>query len=96
MTWHKVDKYVPMELPVTTYKRGERKRPRVFKMDELDGFYVDKDLNRTLHITFEKEDIIVIDVYDTVQAAYKPVGETLGIMELNLSTGKVKCYREGR
>ncbi len=50
----------------------------------------------TVHITFEKKEIIVIDIYDTAQAAHKPVGETIGIIELNLDTGEAKFFRDGR
>ena len=85
-----------MESPVVTYNRGNKNKPRVFKIDELDGFYVDKNLNRTVHMTFEEEDVVIIDIYDTVQAAYEPVGEILGIVELNIRTGKAKYFREGR
>ena len=73
-----------------------KKEPRIFPIDELDGFYIDKKLNRCIHITFEREDVIIIDIYDTVEAAYKPTGNTLGIIELNLKTGKAKFYKEGR
>ncbi len=96
MTWHKVDKYIPMEPSVATYRRGEKKGSRVFRMGGLDGFYVDNELDRTVHITFEKKEIIVIDIYDTAQAAHKPVGETIGIIELNLDTGEAKFFRDGR
>ena len=96
MTRHKIDKYVPMTSSVATYRRGEKKSSRVFKMSELDGFYVDNGLNRTVHITFEERNVIVIDIYDTAQAAYKPVGEAIGIIELNLDTGRANFFREGR
>lgn len=96
MTWHKVDKYIPMAPSVATYRRGEKKGSRVFRMGELDGFYVDNELDRTVHITFEKKEVIVIDIYDTARAAHKPVGETIGIIELNLDTGEAKFFRDGR
>lgn len=96
MKWHKIDKYVPMKVPVATYKRREKVRPRVFEMGELDGFYVDNELDRTVHITFEEEDVIVIDIYNTARAAIAPVGETLRIIELNLNTGKANLFKKGR
>lgn len=76
-------------------KRGESNR-RVFEMGEMDGFYVDSKMDRTVHITFEKKDTVVIDIYDTARAAIAPVGETLEIIKLNLKTGKAKFFKEGR
>lgn len=76
-------------------KKGESDG-RVFEMGELDGFYVSSKIDRAVHITFEKKDVIVIDIYDTATAAIAPVGETLGIIELNLKTGKAKFFKEGR
>ena len=96
MTWHKIDKYIPMRSSVATYRRGENDGSRIFRMSELDGFYVDGKLDRTVHITFEEEDVIVIDIYDTAQAAYNPVGEAIGIIELNLNTGGANFFKEGR
>ncbi len=99
MMQHKVNKYIPEKstlFPVATYKRGEKKRPRIFEIGELDGFYVDTQLDRTLHITFEEKDVIVIDIYNTAQAAYSEAGEVMGIIELNLRTGKTKFFTEGR
>ena len=68
--------------------------PRVFDINELDGFYVDKGSNKTVHITFEKEDVLVIDIYDTVEAARRPVGEVLDIIEIDLKTGKMRRREE--
>ena len=96
MEWRKVDKYVPMRSPVLAYKRGEKRRQRVFSIEELDGFYVDNKLDRTVHITFEEEDVIVVDVYNTAQSAYNDAGEVIGIIEVNIRTGKAKFFTEGR
>jgi len=96
MTWHKVDKYIPMKPSVAAYQRGGGKGSRVFETGELDGFYVDKELDRAVHITFEQREVIVIDIYNTAQAAHEPVGETLGIIEFNLDTGEAKFFRDGR
>jgi hypothetical protein len=96
MSRHKVDNYVSLKAPVTTYKRGRKKRPRVFNINELDGFYVDNRMDRTVHITFEEEDVIIIDIYDTAQAAYDNKGEVVGIIEVNIRTGKAKFFTEGR
>lgn len=94
MNWHKVDKYIP--IPVLVGKRRKRDKSRVFKMAELDGFYVDNEMDRAVHITFEEENVVVIDLYDTAKAAIAPVGETLGMIELNLKTGKAKFFTERR
>lgn len=68
--------------------------PRVYPVDELDGFYVDGELDRTVHITFDAEDVIVVDVFDTTAAAYAPVGEPLSIVEINLRTGSVTVVEQ--
>jgi len=94
MKWHKIDSYIPM--PVLAGKRGGKDKSRVFKLGELDGFYVDNEIDRAVHITFEEKDVVVIDIYDKARAAIAPVGETLGIIELNLKTGKAKFFKEGR
>jgi hypothetical protein len=99
MTWHKVDKYISnkeSKLPVTTYKRGRKNSPRVFKIDDLDGFYVSNSLNRAVHFTFEQEDIIVIDIFNSAQAAHNDAGDAIGIIELNIRTGNAKFFTEGR
>lgn len=96
MKWHNLDKCVRMKAPVATYTRGKKGKPRVFEINELDGLYVDNTLDRTVHIGFEEEDVVLIDIYDTAGAAYEPVGETLGIVELNIKTGKAKFFKEGR
>ncbi|MFQ5956484.1 MAG: hypothetical protein ACE5KK_01790, partial [Candidatus Brocadiales bacterium] len=76
-------------------KREQMKR--IFEIDELDGFYVNKKLDRTVHITFESEKIILIDIFDTAQAAYDSnTGDALGIVELNLKTGDTQHFKEGR
>jgi len=66
--------------------------PRVYPLDELDGFYVDEDLSRCVHVTFDAEDVVVLDIFDTAQAAYTPVGDALSSVEINLQTGEVKFY----
>ncbi len=96
MKRHKVDTYVPVKSTPHTYGRGEKNKPRVFQIDELDGFYVDTKLDRTVHVTFEEEDVILIDVYNAAEAAYNDNGEAIGIIELNLTTGQAKFFKEGR
>jgi len=96
MAWHKGSNYIPMKSPVATYKRGGQKSPRIFKTGELDEFYIDTELDKAVHITFDEEYIIVIDVYDTAQAAYNDTGEVIGITEVNLRTGKARFLTEER
>ncbi len=96
MTSQKVDGYTSMKFPVATYKRGSKKQPRVFKIDELDGFYVDNELNRAVHVTFDDNDVFVIDIFDSAQAAYTDTGKTVGIIEVNIKNGKAKFFTEDR
>lgn len=76
--------------------RRVHSRERVYTIEELDGFYVDESLDRCIHITFDEEDIIVLDIFNTARAAYTPIGEPLSIIELNLKTGVAKLFTNGR
>ena len=67
--------------------------PRIFPIGKMDGFYVDKRFDRTVHVTFDAEDVIVIDVFDTALAAYEPTGETLSIVEINLKSGAARIVK---
>lgn len=97
MKVHKIDKYIPMKTTVATYKRGNKNESRVFDINELDGFYVDNELDRTVHVTFEEEDVIIIDIYNAAEAAYNPdKGEAIGIIELNLTSGEAKFFKDSR
>jgi len=62
---------------------------RIFKIDELDGFYIGN--GRCLHITFEDEETIAIDLFDTEEAAFNGnKGNIIGRpLNLNLSNGEV-------
>lgn len=71
-------------------------KTRIYAVEELDGFYADRELDRTVHITFESEDTIVLDIYNTVKAAYAPVGEAIGTIEINLRTGESKHFKDSR
>lgn len=70
-------------------KRKVKNGERVFKIDELDGFYIGDGL--CVHITFEDEDTIAIDLFDTEEAAFKGnKGEIIGRpLILNLRNGEV-------
>lgn len=96
MVRHKVDEYIPIKSSVVTHKREKKTKPKVFNINELDGFYVDNRMDRTVHITFEEEDVIVIDIYDTAQAAYDDKGRVIGIIEVNIRTGKERFFSKGR
>jgi len=96
MTCYKGDPSVSTKSSVTTFKRNAKKKPRVFSVEELDGFYVDNDLDRCLHFTFEKTDTLVIDVFNSSQAAYGHTGQAIGIIEVNLKTGRSRLFTEGR
>jgi len=63
---------------------------RVFPVDELDGFYVGNGL--CVHITFEDEETVVIDVFDDELAAYDGnAGQVVNKpVILNLRTGEVR------
>ena len=62
---------------------------RVFPLVELDGFYAGNGM--CIHITFEDAETIVIDVFDTENAAYNSEdGHSVAPPAiLNLRTGKV-------
>ena len=77
---------------------GRRNRiPRIFSAEELDGFYVDKKLDRTVHITFESEDTIVIDIFNSASAYHdESIGEVIGIIEINLRTGRSEFFENNR
>ena len=63
---------------------------RVFPVDELDGFYVGDGM--CVHITFEDEETIVIDIFDDGMAAYSGgAGKLRGHpVILNLRTGEAR------
>jgi len=67
--------------------------PRIFPIGEMDGFYVDKRFDRTVHVTFDTEDVIVIDVFNAALAAHEPIGETLSIVEINLKSGAARIVK---
>ena len=70
--------------------------PRVYPIGELDGFYVDETSDRCIHVTFDEEDVIVVDLFDTARAAHAPVGDVLSTVELNLTTGEARLCHDGR
>jgi len=63
---------------------------RVFPMDKLDGFWVDRALDRCLHIGWESEDTLYLDLFDSASAAYNPErSDLLMSLHLNIATGDV-------
>lgn len=72
---------------MNSQRQGLRK-PRVFPLDELDGFYVDEGI--CVHITFEDRQTIAIDLYDDERAAYNPErGKLVRSIILNLENGEL-------
>lgn len=60
----------------------------VHQLQELDGFWVDRQLARTLHIGWEDEETIYLDLFDSDKSAYAAEGnQCLSSMMLNLRTG---------
>ena len=61
------------------------------RIDELDGFWADEAIDRTLHIGFEDEETLYFDLFDSDNAAHVAEGtECLASVLLNLRTGRVK------
>lgn len=66
-------------------------------IDELDGFWVSQECNRTLHIGFEDEETLYFDLFDSDAAAYVAEGnQCLSAILLNLRTGEVEVEAETR
>lgn len=63
---------------------------RVFPLGELDGFYIGDGI--CVHITFENDERIAIDLFDTEAAAFD--GDAADVIAqpiiLNLRTGEAK------
>jgi len=79
---------VTLEVGNTGSLKKRPEKPRVFPLDELEGFYVDTGL--CVHITFEDEYRVAIDLFDNAEAAYDPSsGELVRSIILNLITGEI-------
>ena len=62
--------------------------PRVFALDELDGFYVGDGI--CVHVTFEDRHSVAIDLFDDEAAATNPhKGEVIAAVLLDLKTGNI-------
>jgi len=60
-------------------------------IEEIDNFWVDKELNRTLHVGFENDEWLYFDLFDTAKAAVaSEAGKVLTAVFLNLKTGEIK------
>lgn len=59
-------------------------------IEELEGYFVDYELARTIHVTFEDEDVIVFDIYDDREIKDTLRKDPIGIIELNIRTGKCR------
>lgn len=66
---------------------------RVFPLDELDGFYIGD--GKCVHITFESEDVIVMDLFNCENAAYNGnAGEIVGQpILIDLRTGEIQLEK---
>ena len=61
------------------------------RIDELEGFWVSEETDRTLHIGFEEAGIVYLDLFDSDKAACVAEGNCcLTTVLLNLRTGAVK------
>jgi hypothetical protein len=70
-------------------QRQKLSNGRVFPVEELDGFYIDHDF--CVHVTFEDDATIAIDIFNTPSAAYDGNGgEIIGHpIIINLRTGEI-------
>lgn len=68
--------------------------PDIRDIEELEGFWIDGKRDRALHIGFEDEDTVYIDLFDSVDAAYTPEGNEclIGVL-LNLITGELRIEK---
>lgn len=64
------------------------KKARTFPLDELEGFYIGNGV--CVHITFEDEETIAIDLFDDEAAAHNPNrGNVIRTVILGLRTGNL-------
>ena len=71
---------------------------RIPTLDELEGFYIGE--GRTVHVTFEDRHTLIIDIFDTEEAAFdSDKGEVVGHpIVVNLRSGDVSlegCTHDG-
>ncbi len=59
-------------------------------IEDLSDFFVDSELDRTVHFTFEDHKTIVMDLFDRASASFAPVGESLLSIKVNLRTGELE------
>ena len=61
------------------------------RIDELEGFWVSEEADRTLHIGFEDAETVYFDLFDSDKAACVAEGNRcLVTILLNLRTGTVE------
>jgi len=70
--------------------RRRKKRRNMKKIEELDGYFEDTDISRTIHVTFEDRDVIIFDIYDNSEIKDTLRKDPIGIVELNLRNGKCR------
>ena len=67
----------------------------VNRLDDFDGFWVDEELDRTLHVGWEDGETLYIDLFDSWLAAFEAEGnDSLVSILLNVKTGEVKLNTE--
>ena len=79
---------------MTDLRQETLTKERVFPLDELDGFYIDDGI--CVHITFEDEHTVAIDLFNHETAAYDPErGNLVRAIILSLKTGRTTFEGEG-
>jgi len=67
----------------------------VNRLDDFDGFWVDEELDRTLHVGWEDDETLYIDLFDSWLAAFEAEGnDSLASILLNVKTGEVTLKTE--
>jgi len=70
-------------------KEAKREMPKNAETD-LDGLYVDEQNDRTIHLGWDSDTTIYIDVFDTATAAFQAeFGNSLASVLVNVVTGDV-------
>lgn len=58
-------------------------------VEELDGFWACRKTGRTVHIGFEDEETVYIDLFNSAQADHDDESDCITAIILNLRTGDV-------
>jgi hypothetical protein len=65
-------------------------------VEDMDGFWVSREHDRTLHIGFEDEETLYFDLFDTAKAGnpWHDGGDCMAAVFINLKTGEVRVEHE--